>query len=149
MNSDDRDDPLLRRAREAFEGAVDGVDPSTANRLRLARRAALAAPASPRGWLLPLAGAAAMGVLAWLAWPRAQVPTALPAPVATMPVAPAPAVVVAPGEPVVEEPAVDLLIEDVPVDDDTDWAALDDDDAEVYEWLADAPVAPDTGEDAL
>ena len=148
MNSD-RDDPLLRRARDTFEGAVDGLDPATANRLRIARRAALSASAPSRGWLLPLAGAAAMGWLAWLAWPRAQAPVAAPGPVATIPVAPAPAVVVAPGEPVVDAPTVDPLIEALPVDDDPDWTALDEDDAEVYAWLADAPVAPEAEGDAL
>jgi hypothetical protein len=181
----DRDDPILRRARDAFEAAVDDIDPGTANRLRLARRAALSTRDSRRGWLLPLAGAAAMGLVAWLAWPRAQAPATAPGPVATLPATPAPSVVAVPEPPVIEDRPVradvmqdDVMLDDVmqddvirddanpvavipdsmldapideqlPIDDDTDWAALDEDDAEIYAWLADAPVAPETQGDAL
>jgi hypothetical protein len=44
--------------------------------------------------------------------------------------------------------AIDLP-EDVLADDDPAWDALDDEDEELYAWLADAPVAPDAEEDAL
>ena len=74
---------------------------------------------------------------------------AAPGPVATTPVAPAPAIVVPPEDPVVEAPTVDPFIGEIPVDDDADWTALDEDDADVYAWLADAPVAPEDEGDAL
>ena len=158
MTTPNESDPIARRAREVFDAASGDVDATTAGRLRLARRAALAAPApSPRAWLAPLAGAAALGLVAWLAWPRAQAPEPVPAPVATAPVTPA--AIPPPPSPAVPDPAVpaqprveaplDDPLDAVPVDDDTAWAALDEDDAELYAWLADAPVAPDTGEESL
>ena len=153
MNTPGQDDPIARRAREVFDAASGDIDPTTAGRLRLARRAALSAPPSRRGWLAPLAGAVAVALVAWFAWPRTQAP--VPAPIATTPIAPTPTVApeaieepVAPAElPLVESPGTP--IEDEAPADDPEWAALDDEDAEVYAWLADAPVAPDTGEDAL
>ena len=152
MNPTDELDPVARRAREVFAAASDDLDPTTAGRLRLARRAALAAPApSPRVWLAPLAGAVAVALVAWLAWPRAQAPVPVTAPVATAPVAPLPAVPepATPMPPLVEAPLEEPLDEAAPVDDDTAWAALDEDDAELYAWLADAPVAPDTEGESL
>jgi hypothetical protein len=93
-----------------------------------------------------------VALLAWLAWPRAQAPAPEATPVAALPVAPTgPAVrdPVVPTPPLVEAPLDEPFDGEVPVDDDTAWAALDDEDAELYAWLADAPVAPDDGGDAL
>jgi hypothetical protein len=152
-------DPIARRAREVFAAASAQVDATTAGRLRLARRTALSAPPS-RAWGMPLAAAIAVALGAWLAWPRAQAPDVAPAPVATDPVAPAPPSVVAspveveipragPDVPLVEAPVDDAPADDLLPEDDADWDALEDEDAEVYAWLADAPVAPDSGADAL
>ena len=95
-----------------------------------------------------MAGAAAMALVAWLAWPRAQAPVPATPPVATTP-APTPAVVDAPEVPVIDDEIIEAPDADAPVDEETAWAALDDEDAEVYAWLADAPVAPDDEGDAL
>ena len=153
------DDAIARRAREVFEAASANVDPTTGGRLRLARRAALAGPARPpRKGLLVFAGAGAgalaVAMAAWLAWPRAQAPG--PAPIAATPTTPAPVAVEAPDGPaVVPDVEVDVPppIEAMPdldvADDEATWAALDDEDAELYAWLADAPVAPEDGEEAL
>ena len=96
-----------------FEDAVQRLDLGAANRLRLARRAALAgaAPAARRGraWLPALAAAAVLVLgLAW--W---------------LPRGPAPAPVAPPA----------LASEDAAV------VAEDSEDAELYAWLAEAPVA--------
>ena len=157
MKPTDELDPVARRAREVFAAASDDLDPVTAGRLRLARRAALAGPPAPRAWLTPLAGAVAVALVAWLAWPRGQAPAPVPAPVATRPTTPAPIPPTEPGvpdavvstPPAVEAPLDDPLDDEVPVDDDTAWAALDDEDAELYAWLADAPVAPDAEGESL
>jgi hypothetical protein len=156
MKPTEAPDPVARRAREVFAAASDHVDPATAGRLRLARRAALAAGSPPRAWLMPIAGAVAAALVAWLAWPHAQAPAPVPAPVATSPAVPEPAPVsvpdvpaALPAHPLVEAPIDEPLEDDVPIDDDAAWAALDDEDAELYAWLADAPVAPDDGGDAL
>jgi hypothetical protein len=157
MTTPEASDPIARRAREVFEAASADLDGATAGRLRLARRSALSAsPAPLLGWLAPLAGAVAVGLAAWLAWPRAQAPTVAPAPIATTPVAPVsppPLEVDAPhaptAQPLVEAPVDEAIDEDMPADDETELASLDDEDAELVAWLADAPVAPDTGGDAL
>lgn len=119
---DDRpmdDEALAARSRARFERAVRQVPVATANRLRLARRAALAeggaSPARPMRWLVPLGASAAL--VLGLAWWRGTV-EAPPAPGG------APATF-----------AVDAL----PAEDDAD----------LYAWLAEAPVASDAGSDAL
>ena len=110
------------RAREVFERSVRELDDAAVKRLRLARRAALAdasagdARAHWRAWPAGLAAASvlALGVAWW--WPReAAVPASPPAAVAT----PAPADA---DEPVLAEAG---------------------EDAELYAWLAEAPVATD------
>jgi hypothetical protein len=101
-----------------FEGAVQRLDLGAANRLRQARRGALAGARPPRRmpWLPGLATAAllVLGLAWWL--PRHS---AAPAPtLATIPAAPA--------EAQADEAAV---------------LAEDGEDAELYAWLAEAPVA--------
>jgi hypothetical protein len=113
-------------ARRLFERVARDVPAATANRLRLARRAALANPVPRRPalarWAMPLGAAAALVV--GLAWWRQDV-----APVA-------PSVTVAPmqAEPVAAGDAV-AAPADLPTEDDAD----------LYAWLAEAPVAADTG----
>ena len=96
-----------------FEDAARRLDPATANRLRLARRAALAGEPAPRVPWLPTLAAATVLVLG-LAW---WLPQRLAAPAPATPVAAS-----------VDDAAV--LSE---VDEDTD----------MYAWLAEAPVASD------
>lgn len=102
-----------------FDAAVQGLDPGAANRLRQARRAALAGPvrARPAAWLPALAATAVLvlGLAWWL--PRRDAP---PAPVASVPTVAATAT----------EDAAEL--------------AEDDEDADLYAWLAEAPVAAET-----
>jgi hypothetical protein len=164
MNTpNDHDDLIARRARAGFEAACADLDPATANRLRIARRAALAGPQAPRPWLVPVGGAIALALAAWLMWPRD--PGIASAPVVATPPAPAPTaprpddatpdtpvVVVPPVAPStdnVEAPPEDLLADEPLADDEPAWDELDDEDAELYAWLADAPVAPDTEADSL
>ena len=174
MTTSDDPDRLAQRARAEFDAACDGLDAATANRLRIARRAALAPP--PRRWTLaPLAGAIAVGIAAWLAWPRAPGPATAPTPIASAPATPRPVpdpVVLPvpaapephaapPVEPALaqqppdgdEAPLDEASLDEPPLDealaDDPDLEALGEDDAELYAWLADAPVAPDAEGDAL
>ena len=161
MTPNDESDPIARRAREVFAAAADGLDAGTANRLRLARRSALASTSRPMRFApLAVATAVALALVAWWAGQRAQVPA--PAPVAVQPPAPAP--VVAPKEAapreapavpspepaiVAIEPAPAIVDEESVPADEPEWAALEDEDVELYAWLADAPVAPDDDGDAL
>jgi hypothetical protein len=107
-----------RTPQALFERSVRRLDAATANRLRLARRAALAGDRpsreASRGWPAALAATAVLvlGIGWWLPRDRAPVPAA-PAAVA---VAPDEAVLVAEG-----------------------------DDVELYAWLAEAPVAAEAG----
>jgi hypothetical protein len=156
MTPNRTDDPRTQGARDAFEAAVDDLDAATANRLRIARREALSASRSRWSAWMPVAGAALLGVLAWLLWPRAEAPAPTPRPmivetprqapareVDTTPIALPPApepVVVAPEEPEAVDPEV--------VPDDAEPAWIDEEEGELYAWLGDAPVAPDEG-DAL
>ena len=136
-NPDDDDDArLARRARDTFDAACADLDPAAANRLRLARRAALAAPRAAHWRLAPVAGAIALGLAGLWAWPRVQ------APPATVPVARAPAASTAPQ-------VAANAIDDAPAADEPDWDTLDADDADLYAWLAEAPVAADPGGNAL
>lgn len=116
-----RSDDIAARARESFAHAVDSLDVASANRLRLLRREALASRASPaRSWLLP-ATAVAAGVLALsLAWRTSTGPTA-PAPAPT------------PAAPVVTE-------------DESPLPFPSEDEATLYAWLGEAPVATPGGE---
>lgn len=105
-------DDTARAAREQFERAVDAMPAATANRLRLARRVALAGTPARRhrvAWALPLGAAAA--VFLGLAWWRQ-----------------------APGPPL----AVTAPVRSVPSP-----AVPPDDDADLYAWIADTPVASD------
>jgi hypothetical protein len=109
--------PAANPARALFERAVQGLDPATANRLRLARRAALAGAATrPRGFgagLLTAAGAALAFVLALgLSWWR-------PVPEAATP------------------PATSAVASDDAV------LAAEEGEEEIYAWLAEGPVAAD------
>jgi hypothetical protein len=113
-----RDEDIPGAARECFERSVDALPPATANRLRLARRAALANASARRplvAWTLPLGAAAALVLgLAW--WRQAPAP-ALPA-------------------------TAQATARALP---DAGGPAADDDDAALYAWLADTPVASDGG----
>jgi len=108
------------KARELFERSVAELDEAAVKRLRLARRSTLAAERAPaprwQGWAggLVAAGVLALGLAWW--WPRETNPG--PAPVAAT-TASAPATA---DEPVLAEA---------------------DDDADLYAFLADAPVAAD------
>jgi hypothetical protein len=110
------------KERELFERAVRGLDERGARRLRLARRSLLASARSPaprwRAWSAGLAMASVLGLgLAWW-WPQQHGS----APAATAPVA-AHAAAADADEPVLAEA---------------------DEDADLYAWLAEAPVASDT-----
>ena len=112
------------RMRELFERSVQELDDAAVKRLRLARRAALAgaapAQARPLGWTAGLAAACVLVLgLAWW-WPQGA--TAPQAPVAQAANAPDP-----------EEP---VLVEAG-------------EDAELYAWLSEAPVASEEPEHRL
>ena len=112
-----QDEVIRARAREAFEHSVAGLDQGTGNRLRLMRREAIAATqVRARSWGLSLAAAAVAVFAVGLAW-RGSAP--LP------PAAPASAGAVD------EAPATGFP---------------SDEDADLYAWLGDAPVAPAKGE---
>jgi hypothetical protein len=120
MNED-----LEGKARALFERSVAGLDEAAVKRLRLARRATLASAAPAPRWQAWPAGLAAAGVLALgLAWWWPQHGTPAPAPVA----ATAATVDASADEPVLAEA---------------------DDDADLYAFLADAPVAADAQEHRL
>jgi len=108
------------RARTLFERSVQELDEAAVKRLRLARRATLADASEAglrwRPWAGGLAAASvlALGVAWW--WPRTQVAPEVP-------VAMAPAT--APTDPGSDEPVL----------------AEADEDADLYAWLAEAPVA--------
>lgn len=108
-------------AKKLFEDAVQGLDAAAGNRLRMARRSILAAdgPRRARAAWMP-ALATAVVLGVGLAWWL---------PPASAPVAPA--AVVAPASPEVAE------------------FAEAGDEAELYAWLAEAPVAADQGEGSL
>ena len=106
-----RPDPQTHAARELFDRASDRLDQGMAFRLRRARMEAQQPRATRAGRLLP-AGAFAAAVLALgLAWWMPRGGT---------PVAPAP------GEPIADAELEALVVEE---------------DAELYAWLAEAPVA--------
>jgi hypothetical protein len=162
MNTPDGNDPLARRARAVFASASDDLDPAAANRLRLARRAALAGPPMRRPAFAPIAGAIAIALAALWLWPRTHAPATAPATVAVQPprpvATPAPVTTVPPAAPTPDAPDVaagtdaPVLATEAPDDEFADDAlelGEDEEDAEVYAWLADAPVAPDDGADAL
>jgi hypothetical protein len=113
------------RARALFERSVQELDEVAVKRLRIARRSTLADAPGPglrwQPWAGGLAAASVLALgLAWW-WPRAQVAPAAPAlPMATTPAS-------APADPGTEEPVL----------------AEADDDADLYAWLAEAPVAAD------
>ena len=116
------------RARELFERSVQELDETAVKRLRLARRATLAAgEKTPRwqGWGAGLATASVLALgLAWW-WPREAAPPQAPlAPVAMH----APAAVADAEEPVLAEA---------------------DENADLYAWLAEAPVATEPEEHRL
>lgn len=107
-------DPHAKSTQALFERAVQGLDLATANRLRLARRVALAGDARPRALPLawPGAAAAALVLALGLGWwlPSRQT------------VAPPPTAGVSAGD-------AALVVEDG--------------EEEIYAWLAEAPVAAD------
>jgi hypothetical protein len=114
------------KARALFERSVEQLDEASVRRLRLARRSALAGRAPVPRWRAWPAGLAAATVLAFgLAWwlPRTRV-AAPPAPLARV-TAPA------------AEPADDALL------------AEGDEDADLYAWLGEAPVAAEDAEKQL
>lgn len=107
-------------ARASFERAVESVDVGTANRLRLFRREALAVrPRRARIWLLPVGALAAAVLVLALAW---RAPGA-----------------VAPVE-IGTKPADPIAVEEI-----TPMEFPSEDDAELYAWLGEAPVATPQG----
>jgi hypothetical protein len=122
---DGRDQDAARVARALFERAAQAMPAATAARLRQQRTAALRGPAptSSRAlaWGLPAGAMAAL--LVGLAWWRA-----MPAPATTEPGVPD------------ASPAADVVA----------LPAVAPDEADLYAWLAEAPVASDaTSEGAL
>ena len=119
---DGRDQDVARGARALFERAAKVVPATTDAQLRRRRMTALhdAGPARPRtmAWGLPAGAVAAL--LVGLAWWRG-----VPAPPASPPGAPT----------VAQSPDVVALPAAAP------------DEAELYAWLAEAPVASDAGTD--
>ena len=110
------------QARALFERSVRDLDDAAVKRLRLARRAALAgaqeSPPAWRGWPAGLATAAVLAVgVAWW-WPQPPASVTQQAPVAAATEADA-------EEPVLAEAG---------------------DDADLYAWLGEAPVASDQSE---
>ena len=156
MTPNRSDDPRTQGARDAFEAAVDDLDAATANRLRIARREALSASRTRFPAWMPVAGAALLGALAWMLWPRAEAPAPTPRPVIVDTPREAPAREAAPPiaappapEPVAVAPEAELeAIDPEIVPDDAEPAWIDEEEGELYAWLGDAPVAPDEG-DAL
>ena len=117
-------------AAALFERSVRGLDEAAVKRLRLARRATLASAgaAKPRWqpWAGGLAAAAVLLVgLAWW-WPR---PASAPA---VAPVA-----------------ALDVASPESAGGDEEPVLAEADEDADLYAWLADTPVAADAPEQRL
>ncbi len=144
MNDRTRDD-IGAAARSRFERAVDALPAGTGNRLRLARRAALASrpPGLGAVWALPLGTAAAL--LLGIAWWR-QAPA--PAPSTTDPAA------AGAQSPARVHPAADsaAVIDAGPSDAGAIPAlanAPSEDEADLYAWIADTPVARDARDDAL
>ena len=111
-----QDEAIRRRARESFEQSVANLDQATGNRLRLMRREAIAG-SRPKAvtWGLPMVAAAAAVLAIGLAW-RTSSPVASPLPAVNG----APDEVSATGFPSEE-------------------------DADLYAWLGEAPVAPAKG----
>ena len=112
------------RARALFERSVQEMDEVAVKRLRLARRSTLAAAEPARthwqGWAGGLAAASVLALgLAWW-WPRESGAPAHAVPVAATPAA-------NPADPSSDDPVL----------------AEADEDADLYAWLAEAPVAAD------
>ena len=109
-----RPDPITDRARDLFERASDGLDQGMAFRLRRARTEALQERPVRRGMpmLVPVGAFAAAVLALGLAW-----------------WAPTPAPQVPADDPVAEVSAAEID------------ALVIEEDAELYAWLADAPVA--------
>ena len=112
-----QDEVIRSRARESFEQSVAGLDQATGNRLRLMRREAIAG-ARPKAvtWGLPMAAAAVAILSIGLAWRTDNLPSAPPTPAAGT------------GD---EVSATGFPSEE---------------DADLYAWLGEAPVAPAKGE---
>jgi hypothetical protein len=112
-----QDEVIRSRARESFENSVAGLDLATGNRLRLMRREALSTSRAPaRAWGLPLAATAVAVLALGLAWRTSTAPGAAPP--------------------------------QVPVDRSEEVSATgfpSEEDAELYAWLGEAPVAPAQG----
>lgn len=117
--SRDAEEVIAVRARELLARSVQDMDPATTNRLRRLRREALAGPEPGfRGWAAPLAGSALAVALGALAWwSQPALPPGAPAASATM-----------------------LPAEATP------WVIASDDEAQMYAWLGDAPVAVASGQ---
>lgn len=120
MTSQDDEDPAVRliagRARQEFEAAVESIDAGTRNRLRLMRREALAEPRAPAQSWLVPSMAVAAAVLA-IGLAWRQ-----------------PAMPTDPTTPVLA--ADEVAQSDFPSEDE----------AELYAWLGDAPVATPAGD---
>lgn len=115
--SSSQDEIIRARARESFENSVAGLDHAASNRLRLMRREALCAARAPaRVWGLPLAATAVAVLALGLAWRTNTNPAAVPRP------APADA-------------AEEISANGFPSEEDAD----------LYAWLGEAPVAPAQG----
>ncbi|CAN5336125.1 hypothetical protein BH11PSE14_BH11PSE14_13680 [soil metagenome] len=114
-------------ARSRFEHAVQSLPAPTANRLRLARRAALSGPRASAGigrWVLPLGATAAL-VLALAWWQQAPEQASAGTTVASR------AAAAVPGE------TTGIAGIAAPV------VVASQDDVDLYAWLADTPVAVD------
>ena len=121
-------------ARSRFERAVHDLPAATSNRLRLARRDALAGNTPGRrraGWAIPVGATAAL--LLGIAWWR-QAPAPGPAPGVALPSVTQASASRNPGARQAGSSVVELPSED---------------EAELYAWIADTPVASDAQGGAL
>lgn len=115
-DNDDADRMVAAKARQQFESAVDSMDAGTGNRLRLMRREALAGPRASERGWLLPSIAVAAAVLA---------------------------IGIAWRQPTTP---VDATSPALAVDEGAQLGFPSDDEAELYAWLGEAPVATPTGD---
>lgn len=112
-----QDEVIRARARESFEQSVASLDQATAKRLRLMRREALAGPRNKTmAWGLPMAAAAVAVLSIGLAWRVGSSPSLRPT--------------------AGSDSADEISATGFPSEEDAD----------LYAWLGEAPVAPAKGE---
>lgn len=112
-----QDEIIRKHALESFENAVAALDHGTGNRLRLMRRKAVSAARTPARARGFALAATAVAVLAFgLVWRNGTKPVSVPSPTAAT-------------------PAAEVSATGFPSEEDAD----------LYAWLGEAPVAPAQG----